>query len=168
MVKLLYVLFLIVFLVSCACRNSSSRNLSASSASGVDWSLNKTVNAGVSQTDWSKVFEMQDLDINLREYDTSAKPDSAGNYPLKREGNIKYGRRTENEQQASTEKSMQENLESNYTASNQTNIEESENKDSSVSTGSLFNLNWLWLLIIPAGIFLFIHRSKILKFILKK
>lgn len=162
------VLLFIVFLVSCACRNSSNRSLSASSASGVDWNVNKTVNAGVSQTDRSKVFDMQDLDISIREYDTAAKPDSAGNYPLKREENIKQRRRTENEQQASTEKSIQGNIESNYTAGNQTNIEESENEDSSVSAGSLFNLNWLWLLIIPAGIFLFIHRSKILKFILKK
>lgn len=168
MVKLPYVLLLIVFLVSCACRNSSNRNLSASSASGVDWNVNKTVNAGVSQVDRNKVFDMQDLDISIREYDTTANPDSAGNYPLKREENIKQRRRTENEQQASTEASVQGNIESNYTAGNQTHIDESENKDSSVSAGSLFNLNWLWLLIIPAGIFLFIHRSKILKFILKK
>ncbi|MDR2004387.1 MAG: hypothetical protein LBQ74_15265 [Prevotella sp.] len=168
MIKFSYVLLLIVLIVSCASRNSSNRNLSASSVSGVDWNVNKTVNAGVSQIDWSKVFDMQDLDISIREYDTTAKPDSAGNYPLKREENIKQRRETENERQVSTDKSLQGNIENNYTAGNQTNIDESENKDSDISAGSLFNLNWLWLLIIPAGIFLFIHRSKILKFILKK
>jgi hypothetical protein len=130
--------------------------------------VNKTVNTGISQIDWNKVFDKQDLDISIREYDTTVKPDSAGNYPLKREENIKQRRSTESEQQASTETSVQENVDNNYTAGNRTNIDESENKDSSVSAGSLFNLNWLWLLIIPAGVLLVIHRSKILNFILKK
>lgn len=161
-------MLLSIFLISCASRNNSSRNLSASSVSGIDWNVNKTVNTGISQIDWNKVFDKQDLDISIREYDTTVKPDSAGNYPLKREENIKQRRSTESEQQASTETSVQENVDNNYTAGNRTNIDESENKDSSVSAGSLFNLNWLWLLIIPAGVLLVIHRSKILNFILKK
>ena len=163
MVKYICILLFSVFIFSCASQKKFDKHLSASSISDIDLNIKKEINSGLSQIDWSKFFESEDMEIYIRRYDTSAKPDSTGNYPLKEEETRKSKRNTEKEQQTTTDETKQENTETNYKADNQIKIEQIEKKESSTDIGSPFNLNWLWLLIIPA-IGFFIYK----KFILKK
>lgn len=135
----------------------------ASSISDIDLNIKKEINSGLSQIDWSKFFESEDMEIYIRRYDTSAKSDSTGNYPLKEEETRKSKRNTEKEQQTTTDETKQKNSETNFNADNQIKIDQTEKKESSTDVGSAFNLNWLWFLIIPA-IGFFIYK----KFILKK
>lgn len=152
-----------VFVFSCASQKKSDKHLSTSSISDIDLNIKKEINSGLSQIDWSKFFESEDMEIYIRRYDTTAKPDSTGSYPLKEEETRKSKRNTEKEQQTTTDETKQENTETNYNADNQIKIEQTEKKESSTEVGSPLNLNWLWLLIIPA-IGFFIYK----KFILKK
>lgn len=163
MVKYICILLFSVFIFSCASQKKSDKHLSASSISDIDLNIKKEMNSGLSQIDWSKFFESEDIEIYIRRYDTTAKADSTGNYPLKEEETRKSKRNTEKEQQTTTDATKQENSETNYKADNQTKIEQTEKKESSTEVGSPFNLNWLWLLIIPT-IGFFIYK----KFILKK
>lgn len=162
MVKYICILLFSVFF-SCASQKKSDEHLSASSISDIDLNIKQEINSGLSQVDWSKFFEYEDMEIYIRRYDTTAKPDSTGNYPLKEEENRKSKRNTEKEQQTTTDETKQENTEIEYDANNQIKIEQTKKKESSTEAGSPFNLNWLWLLIIPA-IGFFIYK----KFIMKK
>lgn len=163
MVKYICILLFFTFAFSCASHKNTEKHLSASSTSNTNWSKKEDLQIGLSQIDWSKFFESEDLEIYIRRYDTSAKPDSTGNYPLKEEETRKSKRNTEKEQQTTTDETKQDNSETNYKSDNQTKIDQTEKKESSTEVGSPFNLNWLWLLIIPA-IGFFIYK----KFILKK
>ena len=163
MVKYICILLFSVFVFSCASQKKSHKHLSASSISDIDLNIKKEINSGLSQIDWSKFFESEDMEIYIRRYDTTAKPDSTGGYPLKEEETRKSKRNTEKEQQTTTDETKQENTETNYNADNQIKIEQTEKEESSTEVGSPFNLNWLWLLIIPA-IGFFIYK----KFILNK
>lgn len=162
MVKNLYIFLLVVFSFSCVSQKKSDKHLSASSVSDIDLNIKKEVNTNLYQKDWSKLFESEDMEIYIRRYDTSASPDSTGNYPLKEEETRKSKRNSEKEQQTTTDETKQENSETNYKADNQSKIEQIEKKETSTEVGSPFNLNWLWFLIIPA-IGFFIYKKIILK-----
>jgi len=158
MVRFIGILLFLVLFISCASRKKSDKHISASSISGIDLNINKAKDNSLHQFDWSIVRDNIDLDINIKDYDTSANPDSVGNYPLKSETNIKSKRKTETEQQKVTEESKKENANTHYTANNQTVTEETEHIESSTEAKSPFNLNWLWLLIIPVAGYLLIKK----------
>ncbi|WP_280672979.1 MULTISPECIES: hypothetical protein [unclassified Dysgonomonas] len=119
-----------------------------------------TIDSDINRIDWSKVISSIDMDIYIRRYDMTAQPDSAGNYPLKEEESIKGKYDSQAEQQTASNQSKHENSDTNYSARLQNNIEASQISDSSLGTGSVFNLNWLWLFIVPVVIFLFIKKVK--------
>lgn len=168
MIKFICLLLFLVFLISCASRKKTDSHLSASSVLDTNLSVTGRSADNLWRTDWSRFFESEDMDIYIRKYDTSAKPDSAGNYPLKEEERIRSNRNTRKEQQTAAGESKQEDTGIKYTAVSHTDIAADQSEESAVETESLFNLNWLWLLIVPCIVLLIIYRSKILKFILNK
>ncbi|MFC4673446.1 hypothetical protein [Dysgonomonas termitidis] len=163
MVRIICLLFFFIFLSSCASRKKKDSHLSVSSASGASLSVTGRSADSLWHADWSRFFESEDTDIYIRKYDTAAKPDSAGNYPLQEEKNIRSRRNAQKEQQTAAGESKREDTRTDYTAASLTDITADQKEESATETASLFNLNWLWFIIIPAvGIFI------IKKFILKK
>lgn len=162
MVKYICILLFSIFFFSCASQKKSDKHLYATSISDIDVNIQKEINSGLSLIDWSKFFESEDTEIYIRRYDTTAKPDSTGKFPLKEEEVRKSIRNTGKEQQTTTDETKQVNLITNYKADNQIKIEQAEKDELFVKVGSAFNMKWLFLLIIPT-IGFFIYKKVILK-----
>ena len=163
MVKLAYIFLFVIVLNSCASQNRTDKHVLDSSLLNKIEKLNKEISSNTSEFVLSTLFEFEDMEINIKRYDTQAQPDSLGHYPLKEEETRKSKKNIQKEDQKQKEEQKEEKEEYQSQITSENNIETIENIQSSTDIGSPFNLNWFWLLIIP-----FIVYYLIKKFGLKK
>lgn len=149
--------------VSCASHKKSEKYLDIDARLKSIEEFNRKTLSKISEFDWSLTHEFEDLDINIKRYDTQAQPDSLGNYPMKEEENRKSRREKQKEEQKQKEGQKEESEISITEIDDANKIVATEDTDDSTDVGSPFNLNWLWFLIIPALVYYLIK-----KFLLKK
>lgn len=163
MVKYAYLFLLVLIVASCASQKKTDKHTLASSSLESMEIMYKKSSDNLSEFDWSMLHEFENLEINIKRYDTQAKPDSLGNYPLKEEETRKSRKKTRKEEQKQKEEQKEENEDSQLQSTDYNDFQATENTQSSTDVGSPFNLNWLWLLIVLVPAYYLIK-----KFVFKK
>lgn len=159
-----FILFLFSSLfLSCASHKSNESHLDYQQEIKQVETSNKLIESSANQIDWSLVYALEDIEINIKRYDTSALPDAKGNYPLKEEQNLKKQKETqatnssEQKLDIKTEESKKEDKKEVL------NIINDELNTSNQEVGYSFSFGYLWIIaLLIAAIYL------IKKYIFKK
>lgn len=160
----IYIIAASFLFFGCATQRKTDKIIVSSEDSKIDENIISEKKTLLTWSDLLSFRESEDIEINIKKYDTTAKPDSTGRFPLIEEQTLKSNRNTQKEQIVSGEKKTESNL---------TKIKRTERKIKSnerLKTGYSMDVAggnyivWLWIaLAIIGGVLLYFLIPKVFK-----
>lgn len=158
---LFYILFFAFLFLGCAAKKKTDKSMVAYSESFIDENIDSKKKTLSSWNDLFSFSESENIVINIKRYDTTAKPDSVGMYPLKEEQTISSTRNTEAKQTLTGEQKEKAQQTKKKRTQEKSKSNERLKTGYSVDVAGGNNIVWLWVFFSVIGIL-------VLYFLIKK
>lgn len=161
---LIYIIAVSFLFLGCATQRKSDKTIVSSEDSKIDENITLEKKSLLTWSDLLSFRESEDIEINIKKYDTTAKPDSTGKYPLMEEQTLKSNRNTQKEQISSGEKKIETNFTKIKRSKRKIRSTEHLKTGYSVDVAGGNYIVWLWIaLAVVGGVILYLLIPKVLK-----